>query len=85
MNKVCQKAGVSITATANRHRMSTLYASMHMTDENKQMFFDHTGHSEAMSKDNYQCPSGVKEINIMGKMLGHMDTCKYHCLFVKKY
>ena len=43
------------------------------------------GYTEAMSKDNYQCPAGVKELNIMGKMLGHMDTCNYHCLFVKKY
>ena len=45
------------------------------------------GHSEAMSKDNYQCPASVKELllNIMGKMLGHMDTCNYHYLFVKKY
>ena len=49
---------------------------MHMTDENKQMFFDHMGHSEAMSKDNYQCPAGVKEINIMGKMLGHQGFSK---------
>ena len=54
-----------------------------MTD--KELFFDHMGHSEAMSKDNYQCPAGVKELNTMGKMLGHMDTCNYHCLFVKKY
>ena len=38
-----------------------------------------------MSKDNNQCPDGVKELNIMGNMLGHMDTCNYHCLFVKKY
>ena len=26
--------------TANRHRISTLYASMHMMDANKQLFFD---------------------------------------------
>ena len=47
---------------------------MHMMDANKQLFFDQMGYSEAMSKDNYQCPAGVKELNIMGKMLGHMDT-----------
>ena len=36
---------------------------MHMTDANKQLFFDQMGYSEAMLKDNNQCPAGVKELS----------------------
>ena len=64
---------MSVTATANRHRISTIYASSHMSAANKECFFAHMGHSEDTSKANYQCPAAVQEIRIMGEMLAHMD------------
>ena len=35
------------------------------------------GHSESISVEDYQCPAGVRELEVMGKMLGHLDLGHY--------
>ena len=79
---VCSQAGVSLTATGNRHRISTLYAGMHMSSEDKECFFKHMGNAEAINRDNYQCPAGVQEIRVMGRMLAHLDSGNYETNFL---
>ena len=71
---MCSLAGVQLTATDNRHRISTLYAGMHMSREDRECFFKHMGHSEAVSRDNYQCPPGMEEIRVMGRVLVDIDS-----------
>ena len=59
---VCVKGRVTINATRNRHRLSTIYASLDMTPEHQKVFLDHIGHEAAINRDNYQCPIGLKEV-----------------------
>ena len=62
-----------ITATKNRHRMSTLYATLEMSQHEKEAFFNHMGHSESMSKNKYQCPLAIQEVTKVGKFFNQVD------------
>jgi hypothetical protein len=56
---------VKINATKYRvHRISTIYASLVMSLEHQRIFRDHMGHEAAISRDNYQCTIGIKEVRI---------------------
>ena len=46
---------------------------MHMSDVDRRCFFEHMGHSEAVSRQNYQCPAGMRELKVMGRLLGDLD------------
>ena len=74
---VCLLSGTSLTVTANRHRIATIYASSHMSLADRECFFAHMGHSETVSKENFQCPAAVREIAVMGNMLGNLDSGNY--------
>ena len=71
---VCCAAGVKVTATKTRHLMSTIYASMDMNEHDRKTFLDHMGHEEGISKTVYQCPIGIKEVKVMGRMLQLAET-----------
>jgi hypothetical protein len=75
LNDVCTKAGIKIPVTAGkmRHRLSTVYATLHMDERNRKLFLDHMGHDLDVNKDNYQCPQGIRAITVMGKMLRNME------------
>ena len=78
VSNICKAAGVGkINATRNRHRLSTLYAALHMSDTDKEVFMNHIGHSEKVDVQNYQCPPAIRDVNVMGKVLSHIDqgTC----------
>jgi len=66
---VSSKAGARVNATANRHYISTVFAGLEMSPDNEKVFMDHMGHDAPINKDNYQCPQGVKEVKVMGKLL----------------
>ena len=53
-----------------------------MSSEDKECFFKHMGHAEAINRDNYQCPAGVQEIRVMGRMLAHLDSGNYETNFL---
>jgi hypothetical protein len=76
LNCVAQKAGVLINATANRHYVSTLFASLEMSPADEEIFMDHMGHDKPINKANYQCPQGLKEVHVMGKLLQSINTGK---------
>ena len=63
-----------ITATKNRHFVSTLYSSFELPLRERQLFFDHMGHSEATNIENYQCPPALQEITRVGKHLLNIET-----------
>lgn len=71
---MCEAVGISsVTATKNRHRVSTVYASLDMSENDRKIFYDHLGHNETINKDNYQCPPGVTEVLHMGKFLSSLE------------
>lgn len=53
--------------------MSTVYATLDMSENDRKIFYDHLGHNEAINKDNYQCPPGVTEVLHMGKFLSSLE------------
>lgn len=71
------KANVSnpslMTATKNRHRVSTLYASLDVAENDRQYFYKHMGHSASVNADIYQTPLAVAEITKVGARLLEMD------------
>ncbi len=69
----CKKAHVSINATTNRHRLSTIYASLDTDPTYRPVFLEHMGHGDQMNRENYICPIGLKEVRVMGKMLNSID------------
>ena len=67
MNNFCKQLNLinasKITATKNRHWMSTIYSMMGFTDSEKKAIYDHMGHTEDMNKTRYQCPLALKKRN----------------------
>ncbi|GFN94870.1 histone-lysine N-methyltransferase setd8-a [Plakobranchus ocellatus] len=52
-----------------RHRVSKSFAQLDLPAENREMFYRHMGHSEAINKNVYQCPLAVNEITRVGHFL----------------
>lgn len=78
VSDVCKRAKISlpVNATKMRHRLSNLFASMDMSAENQKIFLDHMGHELRINQENYQCPQGLREVSVMGKMLSNIEgTC----------
>lgn len=73
VSDVCSAAEVSINATRNRHRASTVFASLDMSEIDRRIFFDHMGHEEFINKENYQCPPGLRTVKVMGKFLQTLE------------
>ena len=75
INTVTKQAGLStrLTATAMRHRASTIHADSGMSEVQKQLFFEHMGHGAEVNKDVYQCPAGSNELFVVGKYLRNID------------
>ena len=72
--QVCHREDISlITAGKMRHRLSFIYASLHMLPHNQEIFLDHMGHEKGINKENYQCPAGVRTLRVMGRMLTDAD------------
>ena len=63
--------------------IATIYASQHMSIFDRECFFADTGHSETVSKENYQtdyhnkCPAAVTEMEVTGHMLEHLHSGNY--------
>ncbi|XP_046559508.1 uncharacterized protein LOC124268559 [Haliotis rubra] len=70
---VCSPAGVRVNATQNRHRISSYYASLDMSTTAQAAFLEHMGHEARINKATYQCPMGIREVTVMGKMLNAID------------
>ncbi|XP_065683106.1 uncharacterized protein LOC124805787 isoform X1 [Hydra vulgaris] len=77
LTSVCQNLPLEnkkrLTATTNRHRISTLLASVSMTDSERNLFYDHMGHSEAINKHIYQAPPAIMQLAKTGLRLSNLD------------
>ena len=78
IHNLCKKLELSssgnITATRQRHRVSTLFASLDLPQSERNAFFAHMGHSEDINVNVYQAPPAITEIIKVGKHLTKMDT-----------
>ena len=80
INGICQKIDLksteTITATKQRHRVSTIFASLELPDKERQSFFDHMGHSADVNINIYQAPPAITEITKVGRYLSVIDGGK---------
>lgn len=73
-NKVHLDNSEVITATANRHRVSVLFALTEIPEKDRCFVFKHLGHSEQTNQQIYQAPLAVREITVVGRQLNKMDS-----------
>jgi len=77
VHRICLNAKVQkperLTATAMRHRVSTLFAGLDVPENDRQAFYDHMGHDEQINKNTYQTPLAEREILVVGTQLLKMD------------
>jgi len=81
IHRICMDAELKyperITATKMRHRVSTLYAALDVSEQDRQLFYKHMGHSAAINMNIYQAPLAESEMVIVGGHLSVMDgVCK---------
>ena len=63
-----------ITATAMRHKMSTDYSALDLSPSDREAFYKHMGHDEAISHNVYQCPPGIQEVVRVGRFFSAADS-----------
>ena len=76
VHHVCKEAGIegaNLNATANRGRISTLFASLELPPEERPFFYAHMGHSAEVNLGTYQRPLPIQEILKVGKHLQQFD------------
>ena len=56
-----------------RHRISTLYAALDVSENERQLFYRHMGHSGNINPNVYQTPLAEAEILKVGSQLQLMD------------
>jgi len=80
LNDICEESSLNnstrITATKNRHLVSTLYSLLDVDEQERQSFYSHMGHSDEINKNRYQCPPAIKEITKVGKFFMDVDKGK---------
>lgn len=59
----------SFNATQNRHRMASILARLSLSDNEKQLIYQHFGHSGDVNLNVYQSAAGSQQIATTGKML----------------
>lgn len=77
INNVAHQAGLRrpdlITATKQRHRISTEFAAREMPPQERELFYDHMGHCADVNKGSYQHPLAVQQILSVGRRLHEID------------
>ena len=48
-----------------RHRVSTIHASLDIAASDREIYLQHMSHSHYVSKENYICPPGKRELEVM--------------------
>jgi len=85
IHKLCEEAGIEnpelLTASKQRHRISTKYAQLEMSERDRGLFFSHMGHTGEVNKGTYQYPLPILEVVQVGNNLQKFDQGKiYHCV-----
>lgn len=75
-NRLELKSKSTITATKNRHFVSTNYSNLELPQQDQDLFYEHMGHSRDTNAENYQCPPALRELVSVGKHLTAIDHGK---------
>ena len=77
INNICTKLDIkcseTLTATKNRHRVSTIFASLDLPYNDRLMFYEHMGHAEGINQNIYQAHPALMEILKVGRHLKSID------------
>ena len=77
VNSVCTKVDIKdkirLTATKNRHRVSTIFAALDLSENDRNLFYQHMGHSKEVNQAIYQAPPALMELMKVGKHLKRID------------
>ena len=77
VERICSQADLKrkdlMTATKNRHRISSLFALMDIDPVDQKFLFKHLGHSAIINENVYQSPAVLKELSIVGQRLIELD------------
>ena len=65
-----------LTASKQRHRISTNYASLEVPERERGVFYRHMGHSRSVNIGTYQYPLPLLEMTKVGKHLRDIDEGK---------
>ena len=65
----------------NRHRISTLFAALDVSEEGRRLFYSHMGHSENVNHDVYQASLAI-QVTKVGKHLMTIDKGKRFLDFI---
>uniref|UniRef100_A0A7M6DJE2 SET domain-containing protein n=4 Tax=Clytia hemisphaerica TaxID=252671 RepID=A0A7M6DJE2_9CNID len=71
----CKKAGIEskINGTLNRHRVSSIMGAFNLTETDRNLSYDHFGHSEEMNRFVYQIPQAEQQLAKTGEYLSLID------------
>eukprot|EP00111_Clytia_hemisphaerica_P013333 TCONS_00039138-protein len=72
----CKKGGITskINGTMNRHRVSSLIGAFNLSETDRNLAYDHFGHSEEMNKFVYQIPQAEQQLQRTGEFLTMIDN-----------
>ncbi|XP_057306812.1 uncharacterized protein LOC130645002 isoform X2 [Hydractinia symbiolongicarpus] len=77
MHNVCDRLPLkepqNMKATTNRHRVSTLFAALDLSKNDREYFYKHMGHSAQINEQIYQAPLALMEVTKIGKPLMEID------------
>lgn len=78
INKMGLEANVRkpehLTASKQRHRISTIYASFEVPETEREFFYSHMGHSKSVNVGTYQYPLPIQEVIKVGRHLQAIDS-----------
>ena len=58
-----------VNPTANRHRVSSIMAKFDLSDSEKNLVFQHFGHTMEMNQNVYQACPGSMQLKVTGELL----------------
>ena len=71
---LCKQIGIAvITATGMRHRASTAFWSMDVSEEDIDCFMEHVGHHRNIDKNIYACPPAMRVMQTVTPILEKID------------
>lgn len=80
LKDICKKVllckPTSSNATNNRHRVSTLNATLNLSERERELFYKHMGHLAEMNQHVYQAPLAVMGITKVGQNLMQIEAGK---------
>ena len=71
-----------LTATKQRHRLSTKYANLDLPEKEQELFFNHMGHSAEVNRNTYQHPLPILHMKNIGKTLKDFDQGEHQWITI---